>query len=164
MVVAWPECIVKPCSIALWLRHWSCVNGFQGPQSCLIGLLTIYKLYYPNLVSFVPASNKVSLCSRKKLIVCHVFSKVVFTCANCCCFLFFWNVRKAWNKTRSEEQRNFSKLLLPHPPSPFVPTLQPTPLLCQKANLSAKSTQLPGVLLDKNIPREASWSVNVIII
>lgn len=37
----------------------SLIQGRVGPQPCLLGLLTIYKLYYPNLVSFsLPASNK----------------------------------------------------------------------------------------------------------
>ncbi|XP_076453691.1 centromere protein I-like [Babylonia areolata] len=37
----------------------SLIQGRAGSQSCLIGLLTIYKLYYPNLVSYaLPASNK----------------------------------------------------------------------------------------------------------
>ncbi|KAL8624506.1 hypothetical protein ACOMHN_053049 [Nucella lapillus] len=37
----------------------SLIQGRAGAQSCLFGLLTIYKLYYPNLVSFaLPASNK----------------------------------------------------------------------------------------------------------
>ena len=130
MVVAWPECIVKLCSVALWLRH-CCVNGFQGPQSCLIGLLTIYKLYYPNLVSFVPASNKVNLCSRKLWIVSHVFSKVVITCANCCCcFLIFWNVRKAWNKTITKQ--NFKRYFFPTLHPPFLHPFHPPPCFARK--------------------------------
>ena len=77
----------------------------------------------------------------KKIVNCvYVFSKVVITCANCCCcFLIFWNVRKAWNKTITKKQ-TFKSCFFPPPPHhppllhPFHPPLPPTPLLCQKTS------------------------------
>nr|KAG5701401.1 hypothetical protein BaRGS_032733 [Batillaria attramentaria] len=51
----------------------SLIQGRVGPQPCLLGLLTIYKLYYPNLVAFaLPPSNKMFFGSYDRKWRCQV--------------------------------------------------------------------------------------------
>ena len=68
----------------------------------------------------------------KKIVNCvYVFSKVVITCANCCCFLFFWNVRKAWNKTITKKQ-TFTSCFFPTLHPPLLHPFHPPPCFARK--------------------------------